>query len=208
VQINEKTGMTFAAGLRAILRQDPDIICVGEIRDGETAEIAMRSAITGHVVLSTIHTSDAVGTIERLVDMGVELLMNTIVSDLIVKDNKVVVKLPKNEQYTVSSNDYMVGSKYYTAFNPITVDTSTSVAEKTVTFNSLIGEYVMYENGDIVIFRALYSNLNVEKQSDGIITNVAKVTRKSNSPILKPLIEELNESYEAIRNMKEHVKEF
>ena len=72
VQINEKTGMTFAKGLRAILRQDPDIICVGEIRDGETAEIAMRSAITGHVVLSTVHTSDALGTIERLVDMGVE----------------------------------------------------------------------------------------------------------------------------------------
>ena len=72
VQINEKTGMTFAAGLRSILRQDPDIIGVGEIRDGETAEIAMRSAITGHVVLSTIHTSDALGTIERLIDMGVE----------------------------------------------------------------------------------------------------------------------------------------
>ncbi len=72
VQINEKVGMTFASGLRAILRQDPDIIAVGEIRDGETAEIAMRSAITGHVVLSTIHTSDALGTIERLVDMGVE----------------------------------------------------------------------------------------------------------------------------------------
>ncbi len=72
VQINEKVGMTFASGLRSILRQDPDIIAVGEIRDGETAEIAMRSAITGHVVLSTIHTSDAVGTIERLTDMGVE----------------------------------------------------------------------------------------------------------------------------------------
>ena len=72
VQINEKVGMTFASGLRAILRQDPDIIAVGEIRDGETAEIAMRSAITGHVVLSTIHTSDALGTVERLVDMGVE----------------------------------------------------------------------------------------------------------------------------------------
>ena len=72
VQINEKTGMTFANGLRAILRQDPDIIGVGEIRDGETADIAMRSAITGHVVLSTIHTNDAVGSIERLVDIGVE----------------------------------------------------------------------------------------------------------------------------------------
>ena len=72
VQINEKTGMTFASGLRAILRQDPDIIAVGEIRDGETADIAMRAAITGHVVLSTIHTNDAVGVIERLSDIGVE----------------------------------------------------------------------------------------------------------------------------------------
>ena len=75
VQINEKTGMTFAAGLRSILRQDPDIIAVGEIRDGETAEIAMRAAITGHIVISTIHTNDAVGTIERLQDIGVEPYM-------------------------------------------------------------------------------------------------------------------------------------
>ena len=72
VQINEKTGMTFAGGLRSILRQDPDIIAVGEIRDGETADIAMRSAITGHVVLSTLHTNDAIGAIDRLEDMGVE----------------------------------------------------------------------------------------------------------------------------------------
>ena len=71
VQINEKTGMTFASGLRAILRQDPDVIAVGEIRDGETAEIAMRSAITGHIVLSTIHTNDAIGSIDRLRDIGV-----------------------------------------------------------------------------------------------------------------------------------------
>ncbi len=72
VQINEKVGMTFANGLRAVLRQDPDIIAVGEIRDGETAEIAMRSAITGHMVLSTIHTNDAIGCIDRLRDIGVE----------------------------------------------------------------------------------------------------------------------------------------
>ena len=71
VQINDKVGMTFASGLRSILRQDPDIIAVGEIRDGETADIAMRSAITGHVVLSTIHTNDALGTVERLQDIGV-----------------------------------------------------------------------------------------------------------------------------------------
>ncbi|MCF0142538.1 MAG: Flp pilus assembly complex ATPase component TadA [Parasporobacterium sp.] len=72
VQINEKQGLTFAAGLRSILRQDPDIIAVGEIRDGETADIAMRAAITGHVVLSTIHTNDSARTVDRLVDIGVE----------------------------------------------------------------------------------------------------------------------------------------
>ena len=71
VQINAKAGMTFAAALRSILRQDPDIIMVGEIRDGETADIAIRAAITGHLVLSTLHTNDAAGTIIRLIDMGV-----------------------------------------------------------------------------------------------------------------------------------------
>ncbi len=71
-QINEKTGMTFASGLRSILRQDPDIIAVGEIRDGETASIAMRAAITGHLVLSTLHTNDAPSAVDRLRDIGVE----------------------------------------------------------------------------------------------------------------------------------------
>ena len=71
VQIDEKTGLTFASGLRSILRQDPDIVAVGEIRDGETAEIAMRAAITGHLVLSTVHTYDAVSSVSRLVDIGV-----------------------------------------------------------------------------------------------------------------------------------------
>ena len=75
VQIHEKVGMTFAAGLRSILRQDPDIIAVGEIRDGETSEIAMRSAITGHLVISTLHTNDSVSTIDRLIDMGTPLYL-------------------------------------------------------------------------------------------------------------------------------------
>ncbi|NLJ16338.1 MAG: type II/IV secretion system protein [Clostridiales bacterium] len=75
VQINAKAGMTFAAALRSILRQDPDIVMVGEIRDGETADIAIRAAITGHLVLSTLHTNDAASTILRLVDMGVPAYM-------------------------------------------------------------------------------------------------------------------------------------
>jgi type IV pilus assembly protein PilB len=72
VQANPKIGLTFANGLRYILRQDPDIIMVGEIRDMETAEMAIRSALTGHLVFSTLHTNDAVGTILRLINMGVE----------------------------------------------------------------------------------------------------------------------------------------
>jgi type IV pilus assembly protein PilB len=72
VQINPKAGLNFANGLRSILRQDPDIIMIGEIRDAETAEIAVRAAITGHLVLSTVHTNDAPSTLTRLVDMGIE----------------------------------------------------------------------------------------------------------------------------------------
>ena len=71
-QVRPEIGYTFANGLRTTLRQDPDIIMVGEIRDGETAKLAIQAALTGHLVLSTIHTNDAVGTIPRLVDMGVE----------------------------------------------------------------------------------------------------------------------------------------
>ena len=71
-QVNPKAGLTFDAGLRAILRQDPDIIMVGEIRDKETATIAVHSALTGHIVLSTLHTNDAAGAVTRLVEMGIE----------------------------------------------------------------------------------------------------------------------------------------
>lgn len=72
IQVNAKTGVTFAKGLRSIVRQDPDIVLIGEIRDVETAEIAIQSALTGHLVFSTLHTNDSAGAITRLVDLGVE----------------------------------------------------------------------------------------------------------------------------------------
>src|SRR5690606_16390653 len=80
VQLKEDIGLTFTAALRSFLRQDPDVIMLGEIRDGETAQMAIRAALTGHLVLSTIHTNSAWGTISRLIDMGVPpfLLSNTI----------------------------------------------------------------------------------------------------------------------------------
>jgi len=71
-QINPKAGLTFASGLRSILRQDPDVVMVGEIRDKETAEIAIQAALTGHLVFSTLHTNDASGALSRLIDMGIE----------------------------------------------------------------------------------------------------------------------------------------
>lgn len=80
IQVNPRTGLTFASGLRSLLRHDPDIMMVGEIRDKETAQIAVHSALTGHLVLSTLHTNDAAGSIPRFIDMGIEpfLLASTI----------------------------------------------------------------------------------------------------------------------------------
>lgn len=84
VQVNSEIGMTFAAALRSILRQDPNVILIGEIRDSETAQIAVRSAITGHLVLSTIHTNNALATVERLLDMNVErYLLSTALTGII-----------------------------------------------------------------------------------------------------------------------------
>lgn len=98
VLVNPKTGLTFAAGLRSILRQDPDTIMVGEIRDGETAEIAVRAAITGHLVLSTLHTNDSPSTVARLVDMGIEpyLVSSAVIG--IVSQRLVKVLCPKCKQ--------------------------------------------------------------------------------------------------------------
>jgi type IV pilus assembly protein PilB len=84
VQINPKAGLTFASGLRSILRCDPDIIMIGEIRDKETAQIAVESALTGHLVLSTLHTNDAPGALSRLTEMGVEPFLTASAVDCVL----------------------------------------------------------------------------------------------------------------------------
>ena len=102
-QVNPQIGFTFANGLRSLVRQDPDIIMVGEIRDSETASLAINAALTGHLVLSTIHTNNAAGAIPRLIDMGVEpfLLVSTL---RVIVGQRLVRKLcdPK-EQYAVDA---------------------------------------------------------------------------------------------------------
>lgn len=125
-QVNTKTGLNFAAGLRALLRHDPDIIMVGEIRDKETAEIAVHAALTGHLVLSTLHTNDASGAIPRFIDMGVEAFLlgstlNVVIAQRLVRklckkcivqytpDSAVVKKLEKELNISLSGQKYYKG---------------------------------------------------------------------------------------------------
>lgn len=112
-QINPKIGMTFAAALRSLLRQDPDIIMVGEIRDGETMQIAIEAAMTGHLVLSTLHTNSAAGTLPRLLDMGAEAFLiastvNVVIAQRLVRklcnDCKVSYKLDEKDVKSLRSS--------------------------------------------------------------------------------------------------------
>lgn len=106
IQVNQKTGLTFARGLRSIVRQDPDVILIGEIRDIETAEIAIQSALTGHLVFSTLHTNDAPGAVTRLVDLGVEpYLITSSVNHVIAQRLVRVLCSHCREQFTLSHAD-------------------------------------------------------------------------------------------------------
>lgn len=98
-QVQSAIGMTFANGLRALLRQDPNIIMVGEIRDGETASLAVNAALTGHLVLSTIHTNSAAGAIPRLIDMGVEPFLIVSTAKIIIAQRLVRRLTPAREEY-------------------------------------------------------------------------------------------------------------
>lgn len=101
-QVKPEIGLTFANGLRSLLRQDPDIVMVGEIRDGETAGLAINASLTGHLVLSTIHTNSAAGAVPRLIDMGVEPFLITATVKTIIAQRLVRKLTPNKEKYTLS----------------------------------------------------------------------------------------------------------
>ena len=105
IQVNSKSGLTFSKGLRSILRQDPDIIMVGEIRDHETAEMAVRAAITGHLVLSTLHTNDAASSISRLLDMGIKAYLVSAAVKGIIAQRLVRTVCPYCEEEYVPTED-------------------------------------------------------------------------------------------------------
>ena len=121
IQVNEKVGLTFAAALRSILRQDPDVIMLGEIRDEETASIAVRAALTGHLVFSTLHTNSAAATISRLADMGIEpfLISSSLLGILAQRLVRVLCDECKEEDVIAENfaDDYNIphGSKIYKA---------------------------------------------------------------------------------------------
>ena len=120
-QINEKAGMTFDAALRSILRQDPDIIMVGEMRDAETASIAIRAAITGHRVLSTLHTNDASSTVTRLVDMGVEgyMVATSLIGIVAQRLTKVLCECKKARMSTDQDNELMGLDHSVEVYDPV-----------------------------------------------------------------------------------------
>ena len=101
-QVKPEIGLTFANGLRSLLRQDPDIVMVGEIRDGETAGLAINASLTGHLVLSTIHTNSAAGAIPRLIDMGVEPFLIIATVKTIIAQRLVRRLTPNKEKYFLS----------------------------------------------------------------------------------------------------------
>jgi general secretion pathway protein E len=117
VQVNTKKGLTFSAGLRSFLRQDPDVMMVGEIRDIETAEIAIRAAITGHLVFSTVHTNDAPSTITRLIDLGLEPYLVSSSLVLIIAQ-RLVRTLCKNCHEWVSPSDEQLARLREVGLNP------------------------------------------------------------------------------------------
>ncbi len=122
IQVNPKAGLTFADSLRSILRQDPDIIMIGEIRDAETAEIASRASMTGHIVLSTIHTNDAPSTVTRLVDMGIDpYLVATSVSGVISQRLVRKVCPTCKQNYTITDKEMDILEIY----EPITLSKGT-----------------------------------------------------------------------------------
>jgi len=120
VQVNPKAGITFSSGLRAMLRQDPDILMVGEIRDTQTAELVIRSALTGHLVLSTLHTNDAASTLVRLVNMGIEpfLVTSSVVAVLAQRLVRKICDKCKQTYYPTSEELTLLGlddkKTYYT----------------------------------------------------------------------------------------------
>src|SRR5204862_2435975 len=119
IQVNSKSGLSFAAGLRAILRHDPDVVLVGEIRDRETAEIAVQASLTGHLVFSTLHTNDAPGAQTRLVDMGIEPYLVASSLEVVVAQRLVRVICKECKQQTPDEEVHKMRAEFGKLVPPV-----------------------------------------------------------------------------------------
>lgn len=182
IQVDAETNLTFAKGLRAILRQDPDVIMVGEIRDSETAKIAVNSAMTGHLVLSTLHTNDAATALPRLLDMKVKpyLIASTV---LLVIAQRLVRKVCPNciESYTVTADEFIkllpkgIGEKYVKDKKNITLykGEGCKICHKTG-YTERLGIFEVLEISqpirDLIIQKATSQDIKKQAISEGMVT--------------------------------------
>ncbi len=150
-QVNSKVGLTFASGFRALVRQDPDIVMVGEIRDGETAKLAINAALTGHLVLSTLHTTNASGTIPRLIDMGTEPFLIASTINIIIAQRLVRKIHGEGAEYNLSEDEIKNLKKYCNTEEILRVLKEEKVVSEEKTFK------------DITFYRPISS----EKSFDG-----------------------------------------
>lgn len=118
-QVNIKAGLTFSTGLRSILRQDPDVVLVGEMRDTETAELAIRAALTGHLVFSTLHTNDAASSLPRLIDMGIEPFLITSTIEMVISQRLVRILCNKCKEQYIPSVELLERIGMKVADNPV-----------------------------------------------------------------------------------------
>lgn len=174
-EINPKSGLTFARGLRSVLRQDPDIILIGEIRDKETAEIAFQAALTGHLVLSTLHTNDTASSIARLIDMGVEPYLISSVLLGVLSQRLVRKTCPKCRDMYVPEQELMnwVGLNNDDVFikgKGCNLCRNTGYKGRTGLFELL----TMDDNLKQMINKSMFSELDIRKYQDSIGTKFLK----------------------------------
>jgi type IV pilus assembly protein PilB len=167
MQVNARTGVTFATGLRSMLRADPDIIMVGEIRDSDTARIAIESALTGHLVLSTLHTNDAASAITRLTEMEVEPFLTASALDCVVAQRLARALCTNCKKLTVVSKDALSAVGYRT---PIDIEAYDAVGCSRCNFTGYKGRVGLYE---VMTLSDEIRRMTIERQSAGEIRHVA-----------------------------------
>jgi general secretion pathway protein E len=186
IQVKPQIGLTFANALRSIVRQDPDVIMIGEIRDLETAQIAVQSALTGHLVLSTVHTNDAPSTVSRLLDMGVEdyLLTSTVIGILAQRLVRTLCGACKEPHVALPELVEEMGLRKFAPEGPITLWKAQGCGECAHTgYTGRVGIVEMMPMTDalrsLVMRHATAGELRAQALADGMLTMYEDGLRKA-----------------------------